>query len=567
MKKQIYFSILRSTLLAILSSSLLMSYLFYQQLSRTIRTDLKWRAHLLATDLPQDLSETPPDAALQIRILDPSGKVLAKNTDDPASDYSTRKEFVEAIENGTGESRRLSQTLWEETYCYAVRLADGNVLHLSKIIDSPRILLRQTLALLLIEVLLAAGLARYLARRLTKRITEPLYAEDMKGDPPCDELSPILRTVEKQKKQIESQRRELQAQSRILEVIMSGMSEGLVLIDRSGTILSVNQSAAHLIPLNDPIGKHILEAFREVPFRKKINIALQGERAEYEFHLADRDYKVILNPVNEGGALMLFLDITQRNSIDRIRREFSANVSHELKTPLTAIYGNAEMLRNGMIRAGDEAIFYEKIQNEAARMISLIENILLISKLDENEPSEAQWEHIRLDEIAGEVIDSLSAMISEKRIVLAVRADEVEMDANAAQLYELIHNLMENAIKYNKEGGTLTLDIYEKDRQIHIRVSDTGIGIPASEQERIFERFYRVDKSRNKATGGSGLGLAIVKHIVLAYGGTIELESEINIGTRITISFPRDHQRPPSTAYTRNKPTERRKNRIHAAAD
>ena len=305
---------------------------------------------------------------------------------------------------------------------------------------------------------------------------------------------------------------------------------------RSGALLSINKSAADIFAVHGSVdGKNILEILRDVELNEAMRFALSGVRGEMNLSHNDKTYRVYFSPVTDRGAIILFLDITEKSLSEKLRREFSANVSHELKTPLTTIYGNVEMLENGMVKEADTAQFYGKIKDEAARLIALIEDIIMLSQLDENK-SDITTENVDMASVAAEVIQSLEPKAKSQYVDVTVSGTGI-LYANRSQMTELFYNLIDNAIKYNKPGGTVHVEISEAKDGTIITVSDTGIGIPPESQNRVFERFYRVDKSRSKKTGGTGLGLAIVKHIVMAYGGTVELQSSMDKGTIITISI------------------------------
>jgi two-component system phosphate regulon sensor histidine kinase PhoR len=317
---------------------------------------------------------------------------------------------------------------------------------------------------------------------------------------------------------------------------MDNMSEGIILINRQGLILSVNKSAAAFFETDTAMdGKNILELIRDLELLGHVSSALSGKRSELELRRSGKSYRVFFSPVTDSGAIILFLDITEKMMAEQIRREFSANVSHELKTPLTSIYGHAEMLYNGMVKESDHHAFFGKIKDEAARLIALIEDIILISKLDENTGQET-FEEVNLAAIAAEAAEALSLKAGEHKVTVSISGD-ASMSAGRSMIYELFYNLIDNAIKYNKSGGTVKVDISQIEDKIEIAIADTGIGIPAEAQSRVFERFYRVDKSRSKKTGGTGLGLAIVKHIVLLHKGKLALQSTEGEGTVVTIRF------------------------------
>ena len=374
------------------------------------------------------------------------------------------------------------------------------------------------------------------AGSLTKRIVNPINKVNFKENltAPYDELAPFVQAISQQKNRIKQQISDLQNHSDTIAAIMDSMSEGVILVNMQGGVLSINKSAADIFAINSLVNrKNILEILRDVELNEAMRMALSGQRCEMNLLHNDKIYRVYFSPVTDSGAIILFLDITEKSMAEKLRREFSANVSHELKTPLTTIYGNAEMLENGMVKEIDTAQFYTKIKDEAARLIVLIEDIIMLSQLDEN-ITDVEPEDVDLVMIATEVAQSLAAKAKKQNIEVTVSGNGI-LPANRSQMIELFYNLIDNAIKYNKLCGSVKVEISTNLRQIKIKVSDTGIGIPKESQSRVFERFYRVDKSRSKKTGGTGLGLAIVKHIVMAYNGTIELQSDMDKGTSINI--------------------------------
>ncbi|GAB1431825.1 hypothetical protein MASR2M29_04500 [Spirochaetota bacterium] len=379
----------------------------------------------------------------------------------------------------------------------------------------------------------------FLANRLAKKIVEPIGKADLDGvlSAPYDELAPLVKTIETHRKQIAKQLDILRERNDTIHAIMENMSEGIIMLDKKGVVVSANKSVAAFFELPANVnGKNILEVFRKLEFSVLAQGAIDGHRAELGMKQGDKTFRVFFGPIAGVGAIILFMDVTEKSRSEMLRREFSANVSHELKTPLTTIYGNAEMLAGGMVNDEDKASFYDKIKNEAERMIALTEDIILLSSLDEKSRAELSG-NVDLAAIAAEAIRALENKALKNCVSVKLVAEETEITANRTQMYELLLNLIDNAIKYNKPGGKVDVCIYRKKGRIRIKVSDTGIGIPKEDQGRVFERFYRVDRSRSKHTGGTGLGLAIVKHIVLAQGGSIGMKSKAGEGTEIKVVF------------------------------
>ncbi|GHV55230.1 sensor histidine kinase [Spirochaetia bacterium] len=543
MKKRIFVDMILLTVISLVLVAAALCLVFYNQFSGIVRSELRERADLFRDADTQTVMQRLiifKANDMRITLIQPDGIVAFDNAvgTEGLANHSDREEIVEAVETGWGESRRLSATLGQETYYYAVRLADGSLLRVAKTTNSIWGMFSGVLpaVICIIFVILAAGYV--LAGNLTKRIVAPInnFDLDTEPTPPYDELIPFIRTIEQQREHIAAQFSDLQSRTDTIGAIMDNMREGIILVSRQGIILSVNKSAAALFETDTPMdGKNILELIRDLELLEQVRAALSGKRSELILRRSGKSYRVFFSPVTDRGALILFLDITEKMAAEQMRREFSANVSHELKTPLTSIYGHAEMLYNGIVKESDHHAFFGKIKDEAARLITLIEDIILISQLDENTGGET-FEEVSLSAIAVEAAEALSLKASEHKVTVSISGD-ASMSAGRSMIYEMFYNLMDNAIKYNNPGGTVKVDISQIEDTIEIAIADTGIGIPEDAQSRVFERFYRVDKSHSKKTGGTGLGLAIVKHIVLLHKGKLALKSSEDQGTVVTISF------------------------------
>jgi Signal transduction histidine kinase len=534
-------------ILCLISLSVLFCVVFYNQLSNTVRTELRQRSEVFTDNTSQealDIFTGETGMGVRITLISSDGVILYDSTTNAGTmpNHLDRAEVKSALENGYSEIRRFSETLGEETYYYAVRIADGNILRISKDTSSILGIVMESLPYMAIVVFAVIILGYIFAGSITKRIVDPINKVEINADmiSPYEELAPFIRTISQQREHIETQMEELRDRTNTIEAIMHSMHEGMIIVNEKGAVLSVNKSAEIFFDMKGEItGKNILELFRNLDLIENVRKALSDIRCEMNIEHGELVYRAFFSPVQNSGAIIIFLDITERVNVERLRREFSANVSHELKTPLTTIYGNAEMLSNGMVKSGDEMVFHKKIQDETSRMITLIDDIILISKLDESASGIDEFqEDVSLDSAVCEAISVLSQKSAEKNITINFTPSGVHMTANRSQIYELFFNLIDNGIKYNKQSGKVDIDICNtENNKIEISVSDTGIGIPKDAQNRVFERFYRVDKSRSKATGGTGLGLAIVKHIVLAHKGKIQLESDEGKGTAIRINF------------------------------
>ncbi|GHV88175.1 sensor histidine kinase [Spirochaetia bacterium] len=543
MKKRIFVSMILLTVISLVLVAAALCFVFYNQFSGIVRSELRERADLFRNadtqTAMQELSLFKPND-MRITLIHPDGIVAFDNAvgTEGLANHKDREEVVEAVETGWGESRRLSDTLGLETYYYAVRLADGSLLRIAKTTSSIWGMFRGVLPAVICIIFIILIIGYLLAGNLTKRIVAPINNLDLNTEstPPYDELVPFIRTIEQQRERIAEQFSDLQSRTDTIGAIMDSMSEGIILINRQGLILSVNKSAAALFETDTAMdGKNILELIRDLELLEHVRAALSGKRSEFSIRRSGKSYRVFFSPVTDRGALILFLDITEKMMAEQMRREFSANVSHELKTPLTSIYGHAEMLYSGIVKESDKHGFFGKIKDEAARLITLIEDIILISELDENTGGET-FEEVSLAAIATDAAEALSLKASEHKVTVSISGN-ASMSAVRSMIYEMFYNLIDNAIKYNKSGGQVKVDVSQIKDTIEIAVADTGIGIPDDAQSRVFERFYRVDKSRSKKTGGTGLGLAIVKHIVLLHKGKLALKSSEGQGTVVTIIF------------------------------
>ena len=538
MKRRILSSIFLLTTISLIVVSAALSVVFYLQLSSSVQREVRERATILKDTITAKNADALVLSDMRLTLVAVDGTVLYDDDQLAAQlpNHADREEIRKALAFGVGESRRFSDTLGQETYYYAVKISDGSLLRLAKTTSSMWGMFQGAIPIVLAVMLVMSAISYALAGRLTKRIVDPINNVQINEEliSPYDELAPLIRTISQQRVRISQQIMDLQNRSDTIVAIMDRMSEGVILVDNQGAILSINKSAEDIFPIPESAnGKNILEILRNVELNEAMRSALDGIRSEINLIHADRTYRVYFSPVPGSGAVLLFLDITEKARTEQLRREFSANVSHELKTPLTTIYGNAEMLSNGMVKEVDRENFYAKIKDEAERLIALIEDIIMLSRLEEV-GNNLPWDQVDLADAVAEVVESLNDTAKEQHITISVSGGGI-FRANRAQISELFYNLIDNAIKYNKPNGAVTIALNGTDDQAKLTVADTGVGIPKEEQGRVFERFYRVDKSRSKKTGGTGLGLAIVKHIAMAYDGKIELHSAEGQGTNITI--------------------------------
>ncbi len=489
------------------------------------------------------------DQALENRLtlVDTDGTVLYDSAADAAAleNHADREEIREAMQTGIGQSAHQSQVFSEKTLYYALRLSDGRVIRISCEQDTVAGLLLSTAAPLAGVLAAALALSALLASRLAHRITQPINDIDLDRpmlSPLYKELAPLLRRIRQQNQTIHQQMAELSSRQQEFTAITENMSEGFLLIDNRACILSYNTSALRILnAVPSAAGGSVLQFNRSREFREAVDAALAGEHTETMLNLAERNYQLIGNPVTANGqvtgAVLLILDVTEREQREELRREFTANVSHELKTPLTSISGFAELMKDGLVSEAQCREFAGDIYQESRRLIALVEDIIRLSRLDE-ERFLPEREDIDLYDLAADAVSRLSAAADRQHVSVTLTGEHAVVSGPPPIVDEMVCNLLDNAIKYNKEGGSVTVSVTREDDAVRLSVADTGIGIPAADQSRVFERFYRVDKSHSKQIGGTGLGLSIVKHGAQHLGAQIELTSEVGRGTTITIYFP-----------------------------
>ena len=545
--------IFRATLLvgvAVLIASLtLVMGALYSYFGRVQESQLRDELSLAAVGVEQngmDYLRKLESDQYRITWLRADGAVLYDTRADAESmeNHAQRQEVQQALATGEGESSRYSDTLLQKTVYYAKRLPDGTVLRLSAIRVTTGVLVLNMLQPILLVLAVALILSGVLASRLARRITEPLNRLDLEHpleNDTYEELAPLLRRMEHQRRQIDRQMDELRRRSEEFEQITGSMSEGLVLLDEAGVILSINPAARRLLDAAENcVGQDLLTVDRDVALSDALRQAAEQGHSEFRGQRNGREYQFDVTRIqSEGrtaGTVLLVFDVTERAFAERNRREFTANVSHELKTPLQGIIGSAELLENGLVKQEDVPRFIGHIRSEAQRLVTLIGDIIRLSQLDEGEPMPA--EPVELLALAREAAESLQSAAAARNVTITVEGEPVELTGVRRLLYEIIFNLCDNAIKYNTDGGRVQVTVTKENETAAVTVRDTGIGIPPDQQDRVFERFYRVDKSHSKASGGTGLGLSIVKHAVQYHHGTIHLQSEVGKGTEIRVTFP-----------------------------
>ena len=560
MTKKIFKSILSVALVILLSSLVMIIGVLYDYFrgvqKNQLRTELAFAAEGVE-DSGVSYLEGLNDDSCRITLVGEDGTVLYDSVEsaEKMGNHADREEIKEAREYGTGEASRYSSTLTEQTIYIAKLLSDGSVLRVSVSHATVPALVFGMLQPLIVVLLLAFILSSVLAHRLSEKIVEPLsaiaLAKPLENNT-YDELAPVLSHIEKQHRQIARQMYDLDRSRSEFEAVTHNMKEGLVLTSERGEIISINPSAASFFLGVKPdsaefyehekgcIGKDFLTLDRSRETHELIERAQANGEAESRVSRWGREYQLnasrVLSDGKFTGIVLLIFDVTDKVFAERNRREFTANVSHELKTPLQSIMGSAELIENGLVKPEDMKDFSDRIYKEAARLLTLIEDIIRLSQLDEN--VELAWENLDIAKMASDTAALLRDTAEKKNVKINLDCEPTEI-YGVRQLYsEIIYNLCENAIKYNKDGGSVTVSTHPKNGGIELTVSDTGIGIPPEHQSRVFERFYRVDKSHSKATGGTGLGLSIVKHAVQYLGGQIDLTSRVGEGTKITVFFP-----------------------------
>lgn len=555
MTKRIFAAILLVTVTVLLLSAAAISAVLYEDFEAQLFTSLKSEAHTIAVaverGLPvQDyLTALEPAQVTDLRLtwVAADGSVLYDSDADAAAmeNHLAREEIAEALQNGYGDSTRDSATISKKTIYYACRLTDGTVLRVSGTQDSVLGVLLNALRPAVFVLLAAVLLALLLSYRVSKRVVRPLNALDLENPQAVetyDELTPLLEKISTQNRQIHAQMEQLRRSQEEFAAVTGHMSEGLLVIDTKMRLLFSNESARRLLHIAPRDGQSLLEVNRSAPFREAAQDALRGSHAQESLTLDGRIYQLVANPAYDGqtltGAVLLLLDVTERADRERLRREFTANVSHELRTPLTSISGFAELIREGLAKPEDVPRFAGRICSEAQRLLTLIEDILRLSQLDEGDAVGEKTPQ-RLDELANAVVQQLAPVAQRQDITLTADTAPCGVMGVRRILEELIYNLCDNAVKYNRPQGTVKVTAKTVDGCPTLIVADTGIGIAKAEQERVFERFYRVDKSHSKAIGGTGLGLSIVKHAAAFHGAQLTLDSEPGQGTTITLRFPK----------------------------
>ena len=549
MTKKIFRSIFLTALAVLLVAFAVITAALYSHFADVQKQALRREVSLAAAAVQtqgQSYLETLADAEERFTWIAADGTVLYDTAGESAKaeNHADRAEFIDARKNGTGESIRYSSTLLQKTMYSAIRLADGSVLRIAVSRATVGLLLIGMLPAFLLVLLAALILSAVLASGLAKRIVEPLNHLDLEHpleNDAYEEIAPLLSRINRQRLALTEQQTLFRRKTQEFEQITASMSEGLVLLDEKGAVLSINPAAQRIFGADDTVlGKDFLTLDHTHAVIRALDDAKQTGHGEVRQSLGGREYQFDVSAISVdghpmGGVLLAF-DVSATALAEQQRREFTANVSHELKTPLQGIIGSAELLESGMVKEQDRARFLGHIRSEASRLLTLIEDIIRLSQLDEG--GELPSSTVELYALADETVQSLAGEAKRRGVTLTLSGSPVTVRGVPSLLSEVIYNLCDNAIKYNRPGGTVHIEIGTADGMAKIVVSDTGIGIPPQHQDRVFERFYRVDKSHSKASGGTGLGLSIVKHATLLHHGKIFMESEEGKGTTMTVLLP-----------------------------
>lgn len=550
MTKKIFQSIIIVAATVLLASLTIILGVFYEYFGNIQKGQLTDELNLASVSVIKDgvdyLEQLQSDH-YRLTWIDTDGTVLydTETGNEELENHKDRAEVKTAFEKGIGESTRYSATLMEKTRYYAKRLEDGTVLRISAKYATTGLLVLGMLQPIIFIIIGALLLSGVLASRLSKRIVEPLNNLDLERpleNETYEEISPLLNRINRQSGEISKQLRRLEEKTDEFNQITESMKEGLVLLDNKGIVLSINPAARNIFgsDTQGAVGHDFLRLDRSRTLSAAIEKTFEEGHSEIRVERMGREYQLDISRIESAGkvlgAVMLAFDITEQEYAERNRREFTANVSHELKTPLQGIIGSADLIETGMVKPEDMPRFIGHIRKEATRLVALIEDIIRLSQLDEG--NELPCEEFDLMDIAEEVGQNLESAAGARDITLSLSGRNAIMYGVRRLMYEIVYNLCDNAIKYNLPGGKVEIMVDRKDEEAVLCVKDNGIGIAPEHQDRVFERFYRVDKSHSKSSGGTGLGLSIVKHAVQYHHGKLELKSEIGKGTEITVHFP-----------------------------
>lgn len=564
MTKRIFSGSFLTAATALVLSAALWISIMYDQLADAARANLAEAAARMAVGMAyggEAYLRAMPHGQMRITWIAADGTVLFDNTTDAATleNHADRAEVRQALAGQEGQSERYSATLDQTTFYYALRLDDGTVLRTARTQMSAIALAGEMLPALLLVLMATAVLAGVLSAWSARRIVLPINAidpTDPESEPPYDELAPLVRRLIRQQEEIAAQMEAVRNGEETMRAITGSMSEGFLALDADGRVVSINESAARLLHADRATapGKRLIALLRDEVLLRMAAEALSGRQARAEIERDDRVIALVASPVRRAlppsdeadaapltGAVLFLLDRTESARAEQLRREFSANVSHELKTPLTSISGYAELIADGLAAPEDVPGFAGRIHAEAGRLLALVHDVMNLSRLDEG-GNPGEREDVELRALAGEVAARFDAAAAARGVQITVNGCDAHVSGIRHVLDEILFNLVDNAVRYNVEGGSVFVEVQDRPDGVRLTVSDTGVGIPPEYQEKVFERFFRVDKSHSRAagdTGGTGLGLSIVKHGAALHGATVRLESKPGEGTRVQIRFPR----------------------------
>ena len=549
MTEKIFRSIILTAVIVLIGCFIAVGTVQYGYFTNLQRQELTAELNLAAPSVERDgldYLESLEDTSSRITWVAADGRVLFDSdaSADEMDNHADRSEIAEALETGSGESERYSATMTEKTLYMARRLADGSVLRVSSAFYTILTVALGSMQALFAILLAAIAVSVLLARRLSRRIITPLNTLDLQhplDNDAYEELSPLLKRIDQQNRRIEAQVAELKRRQDEFSAVTRSMNEGLVLLNAENHVLSLNPAAMRLFNAGeDCVGRDFVTVSRDVPVTNAVRDALSTGRGAAQLERGERIYQIECSRIESDGAILgvalVAFDTTERAQAEQMKREFTANVSHELKTPLQSIMGSAELLENGLVKSEDQPRFIERIRSEAARLMALIEDIIRLSELDEG--AAVPMETVDLLSVAKDAADTLQESANKKNVTLVLEGESAPIQGAPRLIYEIAYNLCDNAIRYNRAGGHVSVRVQPENGYALLEVADDGIGIPEEHQRRVFERFYRVDKSHSRASGGTGLGLSIVKHAAALHHAEIALKSEVGKGTTIAVRFP-----------------------------
>ena len=550
MRKKIFKGMLLISLITLLVSAVVITVVQYSIFSKDMEKELKAEAEFIGAGVEamgqEYLESLELTSDRRVTWINSDGSVIFDTAADTEAmeDHADREEFIEALEKGEGHAERKSETLSRRTVYYAKLLDDGTVIRVSNIRGTPQMAMLNTVVPVVAVLVGVLILSIVLSSAISDRITRPINLIDLNSpslDRGYEELEPLVGKINRQNKMIESQIEDMSRQRQEFMTITENMVEGFLVIDNKMELLTYNRAALSLLGASEP-GKNVsvLTLNRKEEFISAVEEALDGCHTIKNMENSGICCQIIANPVYNSdklsGAVIVIMDVTEKERLDSMRREFTSNVSHELRTPLTSIFGMSELIMSGTVPEKDVLDFAKSIHDETGRMIQLVNDILRLSQLDENK-NNYQTEQVDLNALGRVVAERLKLTAGDRGIDISVTGEPVEVNGVYTILEELVYNLCDNAIKYNIDGGKVVIDTGVKDGQPYLSVEDTGIGIPKEHLSRVFERFYRVDKSHSKKIGGTGLGLSIVKHAAAFHGAKVSVQSTVGKGTKMTVTF------------------------------